>query len=443
MYPTHGTGPFWLQVRFWALQLPLIYFAVGTRFSFKNTLDNTALGAEQGSMLASGSSSTAAVLEQIAIVGVLMCFLLPNYKLILQVLARQKLIASLAVLPMISVLWSNEPRSSIKEGFFLFLSTGFAIYFAKCLSPESQMRSLWVTSWICVLSSIVISLALPQYGIDYRTGRGDEWQGLYGGKNNCAISIFFLLMPALYLETKTQAGRFTKWALLLLMLFLIGMTRSKTALFLVPSYLLFAALLWIVRKFKSKERLLLLAFSGSICVSAASMLVLNAGTLLGLVGRDLTFTGRTTIWAAELASIMKRPLLGYGYHAFWTGATGESANIAIAVNRVFGYAHNGYLGVWLEVGILGLMAVCAMVLYGIYKGVRLWSREPQSHVDWYLGALIFTIFYNVDEGTLLFVFNITWMLVIVSYIRLTDRRSRPHTQSLTSAIELMQFESAG
>ena len=76
-----------------------------------------------------------------------------------------------------------------------------------------------------------------------------------------------------------------------------------------------------------------------------------------MLGKDLTLTGRTGIWSAVLDSIAKRPLLGYGYQAFWLGLEGESYRIILAVSWVLAQAQNGFLDVMLEMGTVGLAIV--------------------------------------------------------------------------------------
>ena len=73
---------------------------------------------------------------------------------------------------------------------------------------------------------------------------------------------------------------------------------------------------------------------------------------LEAVGRDLTFTGRTTIWTHAIDAGMQHSMLGAGYRAFWTP---EGASYVYArIWAVIGNGHNGYLDVWLELGFIGL-----------------------------------------------------------------------------------------
>jgi len=60
--------------------------------------------------------------------------------------------------------------------------------------------------------------------------------------------------------------------------------------------------------------------------SVAIWLVGNTA-IANALGRDVTLTGRTSIWAVVLDKISKHPWLGYGYKGFWLGMEGESADV--------------------------------------------------------------------------------------------------------------------
>ena len=46
--------------------------------------------------------------------------------------------------------------------------------------------------------------------------------------------------------------------------------------------------------------------------------VLNADFIFDLFGKDQTLTGRTLIWPYVIDDISERPILGWGFHAFWS-----------------------------------------------------------------------------------------------------------------------------
>jgi exopolysaccharide production protein ExoQ len=154
-----------------------------------------------------------------------------------------------------------------------------------------------------------------------------------------------------------------------------------------------------------KKDYLLVGVSILFVVSiAATIVVIWPESVVYLLGKDMTFTGRTQIWSAALDAIAKRPLLGYGYGAFWLGLEGESYNVILAATWVLSQAQNGYLDVWLESGVVGLSIVLMVFGSAIRDGLgcllRSRDRAQLKVVEWYLAILLLTMLYNLDESFL-------------------------------------------
>jgi O-antigen ligase len=86
------------------------------------------------------------------------------------------------------------------------------------------------------------------------------------------------------------------------------------------------------------------------------------GGLTSAVGRDSTFTGRTDIWAKLVPVFEQGPLLGCGFGGFWTPET--------RAIHIIGQAHNGYLQILIELGLIGLTLVSLFLLSCVRKAAR-------------------------------------------------------------------------
>jgi O-antigen ligase len=138
--------------------------------------------------------------------------------------------------------------------------------------------------------------------------------------------------------------------------------------------------------------------------------------ILGLLGKDLTLTGRVPLWNSLIPLALQRPLLGYGYGAFWS-ATGPSASVTMLFPWAL-QAHNGYLELWLENGLIGVLIAFALLLITL---VRTGQRTLQTRdADVWRFAFLFTaflVFSNVSEAILLetgLVQGLYW--VVFSYV---------------------------
>ncbi len=146
----------------------------------------------------------------------------------------------------------------------------------------------------------------------------------------------------------------------------------------------------------------------------------NLGDLfVQIVGRDLTFTGRTEIWELVLRE-KTNPLIGVGFYSFWLGDRPErlSEGYYYHLNE----AHNGYLETYLNNGLIGL-ALLAMVLISAARRIKPYVLAGQNYGALRLAFLITTIIYGMTEA----VFNrlvIIWFVLLLSSMEYPRRGRR-------------------
>src|ERR1039457_909769 len=97
---------------------------------------------------------------------------------------------------------------------------------------------------------------------------------------------------------------------------------------------------------------------------------------------------------------------------------GESASVVQMVGWVPPHAHNGFLDLLLEVGVLGLgvFAVGYFLLW--YRAVQLVIRAPGNAPIWLCTYLLFMGIYNFTESTILLQNSIFWVLYTSTSINL-------------------------
>jgi O-antigen ligase len=145
--------------------------------------------------------------------------------------------------------------------------------------------------------------------------------------------------------------------------------------------------------------------------------VSNSSFLLASLGRDATLTRRTEIWTAVWAAISSHVVLGYGFSGFWAGIHGDSARVAAMLGFVARRAHNGFLDLWLELGIAGLFLFGVGYLQAVGVGVKLLRMSHHRLAAWPLQYLAFLLLYDLVEGLILRQNNLYWAVyaaVVVS-----------------------------
>ena len=150
---------------------------------------------------------------------------------------------------------------------------------------------------------------------------------------------------------------------------------------------------------------------GAVIISAGVVLW---PVLLTALGRNDSLSGRTVIWGFVARSIAKRPLLGYGFYSFWLGMKGESARLIVGTNWTFGYAHNGVLEIWLQLGLVGVVMFFITLLQATRDAWFCLRRDCTPGVQWYIGLIVLTMLYNVDESTVFWPIDLLTILYLVA-----------------------------
>lgn len=348
----------------------------------------------------------------LGIYGITFVLILRRWRQFVYIVTVDKFLLALVGITLCSILWSAAPEITFRRNVALAGTTMIGVYLAMRYSLSELLRLLAWAMGLAALLSLAFAVALPSYGIDNHSV-GADWQGIYGGgKNVLGRNMSLGALAFLLLALSVRRYRWLAWAGLGVSLVVLLASDSVTSwitLVVVTSLLLpYASLRW---RYTLAIPCLLTALA--VTGIAAVWLRGNADDLLAAFGRDPTLTGRTDIWPAVLEMIWERPWLGYGYGGFWLGWDGESANIWHWTSHQSVHAHNGFLEVWLSLGLLGLSTFVLGFLVTVGRAIS-WARITKSADGlWPLAYLTFMLLYNVTEVSILVRNSIFWILYVV------------------------------
>ena len=265
------------------------------------------------------------------------------------------LVAFFAIL---STTWSVDAGSTLRRGIVLLTTTAVGIYLGGRYSSQQLQRLFYQLLLLVIVASLALTIVLPHYSLD--AFHGNAFRGITEHKN-----IFGEYMGTFLLLSLTYPFRLRwRWSQLLSVVAAVAMlaaSRSGTALVGAVLTLTILPLLLVVRF--SKRLMVPLGVAVVVLLCLLGYTASQYSTLvLDLLGKDNTLTGRSAIWAGAWQAFTTRPLLGYGYDAFWQGLHGESLEIVATVGWLVPHSHNGYLEALLGVGILGTSLVVFCIL---------------------------------------------------------------------------------
>jgi exopolysaccharide production protein ExoQ len=125
--------------------------------------------------------------------------------------------------------------------------------------------------------------------------------------------------------------------------------------------------------------------------------------------RDPTMTGRTGIWDAVIVS-QKNPLLGAGYQSFWIGERILEVQRRLDSWFPFNQAHNGYIEIYLNLGIIGLTLLAAFMLASCRTLWRQFQHSPHM-ASLGLSVWLITLIHNITEAG--YFINFIWSALLL------------------------------
>lgn len=322
------------------------------------------------------------------------------------------LICTYLTLALASTLWSPVPSIAFRRTVLqIILVICIIVPVAAATNHQRQIdRLFWVfmpTIWINLLAV----LALPADTLGH--------EGIYGHKNMFGLVSAYAFLFALYGVFRFGGGiRLLACASALVCVLELVVSKSKTSLglsLLIPVLATSLIALNYVIGFNIIFILIFLLFVFLSCyVLLTEVFDIPFSEISQAVFGDPTFTGRTLIWDFVGGIVERAPVLGQGFGSFW--GIGDNS---IAVREAPGFiahllqAHNGYLDVLLELGIVGLVILILLVCSALFLLGRL--PVSQKLTLWlFLSIMLLALVHNMMESSLFRGYTLTWIMLLLA-----------------------------
>jgi exopolysaccharide production protein ExoQ len=352
------------------------------------------------------------------------------------------LLATLALMAL-SIAWSAYRFESLLGVVLTLVATTYAVFLATCFTwaelVDALARATRVALGLSLLFELIVSLfvrgpVLPFF-VDYSNldtipmafywsrdllFEGGRIQGIVGNANILALIALLALIAGV---AKIVAGRgsmlgFAVWTIVALGV--LALTRSTTVLVAAAAVAVVVLLAWFARRGSGVRR-----------VSTAIGLVIGSGTvaalaivfrapLLALAGRSSDLTNRLDIWAAVTDLAGQRPVAGWGWISYWAPWVAPFDDLAVIKGVTYLQAHNAWLDVLLQLGILGLVVVGLFVLTTLLRSWVYAMDGPRESALLPFALLVALLVHSLAESRLLI--EIGWALLVIVSIRTATHR---------------------
>jgi exopolysaccharide production protein ExoQ len=360
---------------------------------------------------------------------ILLCSYLITVPIILLYPRRMLHLSMTSILPwviisfaFISILWSVLPSITLRRSLAILLTTlyGFALIIR--FDFNQLLKLLGYALIFIMFFSLIFIFFLPEWGRMIYAGE-EAWRGVFIHKNELGLYCSFALLVfiSLFFRTSNRHQRFFWLSGIILALFLIFGSRSASGLVLAI-YTIFGFIL--IKFLFSLRRIWQILLPILLLLSSIFFIFMmeNYQSILTFLGRGQSLTGRIPLWDVLIPLALEHPWWGYGFGAFWTGWNGPSAIVwnTITYWQPF-QAHNGYLDVFLSLGIIGFILIIAFLVRLSYLAFNRLHQDFSEGRFWILfcGYMIILSFI---ESFLIRQNNIFWVLMIFAYISLNNKK---------------------
>jgi O-antigen ligase len=260
-----------------------------------------------------------------------------------------------------------------------------------------------------------------------------EWNGVFVAKNRLgAVVGLSALIDGFSQQRLWQRGF---WYGLYALLLIKSDSMTPVAA-LIATFILMTSYHWLADRRRWSDK------SIAIALSIFSLPILFMGLYTGIfqaaLGKGDSLSGRTTIWRLSAPMLLKHPLLGFGYDGLFRGASNEFYAIASKMNWPVPAAHNGYLEIALDLGLVGAILALWFLIQSATAVLRQLRIDDSREARFPLAFLLYFIISNIAEGTILSS-TIMWTIFVATMLDIMPSQSRISyvTESPAEAVDLM------
>jgi O-antigen ligase len=246
-----------------------------------------------------------------------------------------------------------------------------------------------------------------------------NWRGFFAHKNGAGACMGILIILGIYIFRAFSGVLGT--LIIALAAFFLAFTESKSPITLLPLALVFSVVFLRLRNPVAKL-ITVISIPAIIAVLTIGSIQFDAvNAVVGKLMSDPTFTGRNDIWRFTLDHIAERPIVGFGYQAFWK--TSELVNSWTYLES-WGYrasdAHNGFLNIAVMTGLVGLVLALGWI---VVQPFRDHVRTSPDRVDPALNMMfvqtwLFCLYLSGFESDIFSNGSVLWFMTAASIIGL-------------------------
>jgi len=424
-----------------ALWVPLIWFSIAASRSPFAWLGIGGVPKEIPGQLPEGSPFDQILAASLMLVGLIVLFL--RRKEVTSVLRASWPIVLYFAFCLFSLLWSDYAAWGAKRWVRALGDVIMVLVIATEVQPRPALRRLFSrVGFILLPISVLLIRYYPELGTGWDPyGELQVFTGVSTNKNVLGDLVYLIGLGALWqilvlVRDKDNPDRKRRLlAQVILVAFGVLLLHwahcaTATGCIIFGAGLMLALSLPRFRRSPAAVHALVLSLA---LVGGVGYLLGAKAAITEALGRKPDLTGRTEIWHIVL-EIAPNTVGGAGFETFWVGPRVAKLYSMIGGPDRTNEAHNGYIEVFLNLGLLGLGFIALLLGQGYLKAVSLFRRDAA------LGGLmvtyvVTTLAYNVTEAGFRML-SLQWFFLLLTIVMVNRVITLPEVVPAESASEL-------
>jgi O-antigen ligase len=329
----------------------------------------------------------------------------------------------------ISVFWSEYQWATIGGLAYLLGFTLIALYVALMRDTiqivrvfGDVLRVVLVLSIVLeIFSGLLIDAPVPLLAIQGHLAAGGPISGTAATRNQLGL---LAIVGAISFATEHRTRsvpRLTSVVSLVLAGLCIAFTLSPVVLGAAGMVGLAAAALYFLRRVRPERRQLWqFIVLGIATVGAISAWAVRT-TIIDLFNATGVLTYRLELWNKIFDLIRLTPLEGWGWIGRWRTEITPFSILTTRADRPAQTALNGYLDVWFQLGIVGLVIFVGMLGLAFVRSWLLAGRRRSVVYAWPAAVLVALLIMSLAESSILAEFG--WMTFVICCLKASQELS--------------------
>ena len=312
-------------------------------------------------------------------------------------------------------LWALDPFLSAANAIRYITAALFGIAIFTLYSEEELLSDVALTMMLITVSSLIISLTITAQGStgDRSVADYDSWQGAFTNRNALAL-VMNLAFPVFILAAKKLSYLRLPYILLAGLAFaLIILSGSATGILV---FTIIACLPLLLLLLRLPFGLLLTMVISAISIIALAFTITGSrpgvSSILDLLGKDSTLTGRTEIWHGIFYVMQNngsRSIFGYGAQDINITTGGQIVTEldarktrkkpgAETQERAVKPVDNLYLSLALKFGIAGCFLLVICLLKGVIIAFKEIKHGNSILKSFYIALILIMLVNGISES---------------------------------------------